>query len=82
MAMAAVVLVYQKTDKAKKLRFIFWPAIDAFSNNFSASPQLILSKLTAKAPLQIRTNFINHIKNSLGAFAENFTLSAANRVTW
>ena len=80
-AMAAVVLVYQKTDKAKKLRFIFWPAIDAFSNNFTANPQLILSKITAESPIEIRTTFVTYLKNSMASFKENFAFSPANRVT-
>jgi hypothetical protein len=49
-AMMGVVLFYQKTDKIKKMGFIFWPAIDALKNNFSANPALILSKLSAKLP--------------------------------
>ena len=80
-AMAAVVLVYQKTDKAKKLRFIIWPAIDAFSNNFTANPQLILSKITAESPMELRTTFITQIKSSMASFRENLALLPANRVT-
>ena len=49
-AMVGVVLFYQKTDKIKKMGFIFWPAIDAFKNNFSADPALILSRLASKIP--------------------------------
>jgi GT2 family glycosyltransferase len=49
-AMIGVVVFYQKTDKIKKMRFILWPAIDAFRNNFSANPGVILSKLAAKLP--------------------------------
>lgn len=47
-AMAGVVLFFQKTDKMKKLNFILWPAADAFSNNLSASPQMILTRLNAQ----------------------------------
>ena len=46
-AMAGVIMVYQKTDKIKKLGFIFWPATDAFSSNFLATPQTILARLNA-----------------------------------
>ncbi|MBC7509910.1 MAG: glycosyltransferase family 2 protein [Ferruginibacter sp.] len=46
-AMAGVIMVYQKTDKIKKLGFIFWPASDAFSSNFLATPQTILTRLNA-----------------------------------
>ena len=39
------ILVYQKTDKLKKLAFVFWPAIDAFNAKFSETPDTILKKL-------------------------------------
>ncbi|MDQ6755766.1 MAG: glycosyltransferase family 2 protein [Bacteroidota bacterium] len=44
-AFAFITLSFQKTDKLKKLAFIFWPAKDALSNNFSASPAYVLSRL-------------------------------------
>jgi rhamnopyranosyl-N-acetylglucosaminyl-diphospho-decaprenol beta-1,3/1,4-galactofuranosyltransferase len=44
-AFAGTILVYQKTDRRKKLNFIIWPIADAFKNNFSATPSVILSKL-------------------------------------
>lgn len=51
MAMMGVVMFYQKTDRFKKLQFIMWPAYDAFTNNYSATPQTILSRLKLQ-PLQ------------------------------
>jgi rhamnopyranosyl-N-acetylglucosaminyl-diphospho-decaprenol beta-1,3/1,4-galactofuranosyltransferase len=62
-AFAGIVLLYQKTNKLKKLGFIFWPAADAFSNNFSATPPLILERLKTKADLSFNNNFINTLKN-------------------
>ena len=47
LALAGVVLVFQKTNKLKKLSFICWPALDALSNNLSATPAFILSRLSA-----------------------------------
>lgn len=44
-AFAGVILVFQKTDKMKKLSFMIWPATDALRNNFSATPRVILTKL-------------------------------------
>lgn len=44
-AMTGIVLLYQRTDKLKKLNFLMWPAADALKNNFTATPQLILSRL-------------------------------------
>jgi GT2 family glycosyltransferase len=68
-AFAGIVLVFQKTDKLKKLSFIFWPAIDAFSNNFSATPPIILEKLKSKSQAGLNTGIINGIKNiGLGLF--------------
>lgn len=60
-ALAGIVLVYQKTNKLKKLRFILWPATDAFVNNFNFTPTLILEKLKTKS----ESNFglVSGIKN-------------------
>lgn len=48
MAFAAVIMVYQKSDRAKKLSFMFWPAADAFANDFSATPGAILYRLSSR----------------------------------
>ncbi len=45
---AFITLAFQKTDKRKKLAFIFWPAKDALQNNFDASPAYILEQLNTK----------------------------------
>ena len=37
LAFAGVILVYQKTDRIKKLNFMIWPMADALSNNFSVT---------------------------------------------
>ncbi len=52
-ALAGIILVYQKTDKTKKLNFLLWPAMDALKNDFSASPTVILSKLEGAATKSI-----------------------------
>lgn len=44
-AFAGMVLFFQRTNKLKKLNFIFWPVADAFKNNFSATPSIIMQKL-------------------------------------
>ncbi len=46
---SGIILVFQKSNKLKKLNFIFWPVRDAFSNNCSATPSLILERLTASS---------------------------------
>jgi GT2 family glycosyltransferase len=62
-AFAGIVLVYQKTNKLKKLNFILWPAADALSNNFTATPTLILEKLKTKAENNFNIGFIHAVKN-------------------
>jgi len=44
-AFAAIIIVYQKTNRLGKLYAIVNPATDAFTNNFSATPVSILSGL-------------------------------------
>jgi rhamnopyranosyl-N-acetylglucosaminyl-diphospho-decaprenol beta-1,3/1,4-galactofuranosyltransferase len=61
-AFAGIVIVYQKTNKLKKLSFILWPAADAFSNNFSATPPLILEKLKYKAEGNFNNGFLASLK--------------------
>lgn len=55
-AFAGTVLVFQKTDKLKKLNFIFWPATDALTNNFNVTPSYISHHLNGKPSLR---SFIN-----------------------
>jgi rhamnopyranosyl-N-acetylglucosaminyl-diphospho-decaprenol beta-1,3/1,4-galactofuranosyltransferase len=62
-ALAGIVMVYQKTNKLKKLSFIFWPATDAVINNFSATPAFILDKLKTKAENTSNSNFVQGVKN-------------------
>jgi rhamnopyranosyl-N-acetylglucosaminyl-diphospho-decaprenol beta-1,3/1,4-galactofuranosyltransferase len=62
-ALAGIVLVFQKTDKLKKLSFILWPAADAVGNNFSATPAFILDKLKNKAENTSNSNFLYAVKN-------------------
>ena len=46
LAMVGVILVFQKTDKLKKIVFMIWPAVDAITRNYVATPQYILSRLS------------------------------------
>ncbi len=63
-AFAAMVILFQKTNKLKKLNFIFWPAADALKNNFIATPALVLEKLNVKAENNFNNSFINTFKNT------------------
>jgi len=62
-AFAGIVMVYQKTNKLKKLNFILWPAADALNNNFSATPGSILEKLRLRADNNLNNGFVNAVKN-------------------
>jgi rhamnopyranosyl-N-acetylglucosaminyl-diphospho-decaprenol beta-1,3/1,4-galactofuranosyltransferase len=67
-AMMGVVLVYQKTDKLKKMGFILWPATDALRNNLTATPAFILSRLSlnpASVLLGSANNYIRQVRLSL-----------------
>lgn len=46
-AFAGTVILFQKTNKFKKLGFILWPMADAFTNNYNATPTLILQRLSS-----------------------------------
>ena len=63
LAFACIILLYQKTDKMKKLGFLFWPASDAFTRNFDATPTFILTKLQMQGNYPIASAFSNYLKN-------------------
>ena len=64
-AMAGVIIVYQKTDKIKKLGFIFWPAKDAFSNNYLATPQTILMRLNTGSSVLLNPSMKSFLRNTI-----------------
>jgi hypothetical protein len=78
-AMAGVVVVYQKTDKLKKISFIFWPAADAFRNSYSATPPMILSRLNSGASADFRNPVKNYVKNTLAILFSTPGLSGSQR---
>ena len=63
--MAGVIMVYQKTDKVKKLNFMLWPAMDALKNDFSADPTIILSRLSGTENGKSITGF--HLRSHVSA---------------
>jgi GT2 family glycosyltransferase len=81
MAMVGVVMVYQKTNKVKKIGFLFWPATDAFSSNFSQTPQTILARLNSNPFDTFKTVYSNYSKYTRQAFQGLFTLPGAGRRT-
>ncbi len=40
-----IILVFQKSNKLKKLSFILWPVKDAFSNNCNVTPAMVIERL-------------------------------------
>lgn len=56
-AFAATIVVFQKSDKYKKLGFIAWPIADALTNNCSATPASVLKTLLATSRFNLG-NFV------------------------
>ncbi len=46
-AFAGTIILFQKTNKFKKLGFMLWPITDAFTNNCNATPTSILERLSS-----------------------------------
>ena len=59
---AGTVLVFQRTNKVKKLSFIFWPVMDAFNRNYKTTPAIVLQKLSAISKYNIGNYFQQQIK--------------------
>ncbi len=63
-AFAGTILVFQKSNKIKKITFLFWPAADAFTNNFKATPTYI----TARLNTNIRGSIFSYFTSSARVF--------------
>lgn len=72
-AVAGIVVVYQRSNKLKKLSFIAWPAIDAFANNFSHTPQTILQQLRVEKATTLKFHLLRGLKNSIHSLSNVFT---------
>ena len=60
-AFAASILVFQKTNRLRKIRFIIWPATDALLKNFSVTPSLVIHRIQ-KRPVYIFDTFTNYTR--------------------
>ena len=61
---SASVVIFQKTNKMKKLEFILWPVKDAFTNNLSVTPSQILEKIgTKQSSFRFINNYIKRLKS-------------------
>ncbi|MEP6675074.1 MAG: glycosyltransferase family 2 protein [Ferruginibacter sp.] len=76
MAFAGIIMIYQKTDKIRKLNFIMWPAADALTRNFKADLPFVLSRL--KEPKQSAVSKINTYFKSIW-FALSGGLASSRR---
>ena len=64
-AFATAIIVFQKTNKIKKLSMLIWSCKDAFTRNFIATPSSILEKLGQQHKDPV-TNLRNYIRNNFG----------------
>ncbi len=55
---SGTIVLFQKTDKFKKLGFILWPMTDAFTNNCNATPAIILERLST--PQYSISNYLSY----------------------
>lgn len=62
-AFAGLIIVFQKTDKFKKLGFLFWPLMDAFKHDFSATPTVILNRLQVAHSRKLQDTFTAPVRN-------------------
>jgi len=78
-AFAGIVMLFQKTDKLKKLGFIMWPVKDAFSNNFEATPPVILTKLKTSENFSLTASINSYLKNTRTAILSSFSTYRTRR---
>lgn len=78
-AFASIILLFQKTDKIKKLGFIMWPATDALNSNFNATPALILTKLQSNGHLSLTSSINRYLKSTWSNILAPFSATNAER---
>jgi len=74
-ALAGLILIYQRTEKLKKIAFMFWPAYDAFTNNFDATPQSIELRLISNSALSLGAAWRNYTSGISAGIASLFQAS-------
>jgi rhamnopyranosyl-N-acetylglucosaminyl-diphospho-decaprenol beta-1,3/1,4-galactofuranosyltransferase len=74
-AFAGTVILFQKTNKLKKLSFILWPMADAFNNNCKATPAFILQRISVSSPYRSGNYLFNQIRSLKGIILQ---LSTSN----
>lgn len=61
-AFAGTIIIFQKTNKLKKLGFILWPMKDALTNNFNATPSFILQRISSSSSYMPGNYFFNQVR--------------------
>lgn len=54
---SGLILVFQKSNKMRKLNFILWPVKDAFSNNCNVTPPMVIERLHPSSTRNSRRYF-------------------------
>lgn len=62
-ALAGTIVVYQKTDRRKKLNFLAWPFADAIKSDFTGTPSVILKELKERDEKPNLSSVLTPIKN-------------------
>ncbi len=78
-AFAGLIMLYQKTDKLKKLGFMMWPVTDAFNKNFEATPPVILTKLKTNETFSLTGSISNYMKKTWLPLIPPFTTGRLKR---
>ena len=68
---SGIIIVFQKTNKFRKLSFIFWPVKDALTNNCDATPSMILQRLTSSRKYNLIHYFQFQLKLIKGSVPHN-----------
>ncbi|MEO6290864.1 MAG: glycosyltransferase family 2 protein [Ginsengibacter sp.] len=58
-AFAGTIVLFQKSNKYKKLGFILWPMSDALTNNYDATPAFILERLSSSSQFRL-SNYLTY----------------------
>lgn len=74
-AFSGMIMVYQKSDKLKKLSFLAWPIKDALFHNFSATPSFILYQLNLRSAKTQQSGWMKSFRYVWNAVQAGFTPS-------
>ncbi len=80
-AFAGTIMVYQKTDKVKKLNFLIWPLTDAFRNNYTVTPPVIINQLAERNSRSTPFSIVTPFKNLFNAVFTPVTAGRSKTAT-